>query len=156
MCRNCGDYSSDLHTDLLQTTLLTWAVPVDAVELGASLEAYLEAKPFITQLLLCHRFGRGSNVLITKLPREIVDLVAEVLIAGHRTSQQERWGQMQKCSLGRCTGVDHWESWELDFVIGMAEKELACNPDCLRVNETKQDYIDEHIKTTVSVTVYQD
>ncbi|KAE9977634.1 hypothetical protein BLS_001254 [Venturia inaequalis] len=149
MCQNCGEYptASGSSSDLHQTTLLTWAVPVDAAKLGASLEAYLEAKPFITQLLLCHSFGQGSNVPITKLPREIIDMVAEVLIAGQQTGPQERWAKMHRCSSGRCTRDDHYETGELDFAIEGAEEHLALEPDLLMNYESRQEWIDEFVES---------
>lgn len=44
---------------------LVWAMPVDIVELGASLEIYSAQLQQATTLRLCHRFGGGA---LSKLP----------------------------------------------------------------------------------------
>jgi hypothetical protein len=55
MCQNC-------YPSTRTSVALTWAIPVDILQLGSSLAAYSKVKPSITQLQLCHRFGRGPNV----------------------------------------------------------------------------------------------
>nr|GFD59780.1 hypothetical protein [Tanacetum cinerariifolium] len=55
---------------------LTWAVPVDAAELGASLETIEALSPQIQMLRMCHRFGRAP---LSTMPQELLDIVIGML-----------------------------------------------------------------------------
>lgn len=83
---------------------LTWAVPVDAAELGASLEAFETLAPQIQTLRLCHRFGR---VPLSTLPQEIFNLIISTLYQSTREGVAKRWNDKFRCFQGRCVTVDH-------------------------------------------------
>ena len=57
---------------------LAWGVPVQADMLGE--EAYEQVQPTLQALRLCLRFGKGSEVYVTKLPKEIEELIEETLL----------------------------------------------------------------------------
>ena len=65
-------------------TTMEWAVPVRPDELGAHLEAYEQSLPRLLTLRLCHRYGQGPDVYITKLPPELLLQVEEFVIAADR------------------------------------------------------------------------
>lgn len=54
---------------------LTWATPVDSLELITHFEAYLDLLPTFQALRLCNSFGSGPSAHITTLPVELVDRV---------------------------------------------------------------------------------
>lgn len=58
---------------------LAWGVPVRPDKLIEHLDVFNHALPSLKALRLCHRFGKGSNVHITKLPIEIEQAI-EALI----------------------------------------------------------------------------
>ena len=59
-----------------RTTRLTWATPVEARILGASLEAYVESKASITTIKLCAQYGKSSLAPVSTLPAELLNMVA--------------------------------------------------------------------------------
>ena len=58
---------------------IAWGVPVRPDLLGERLQAYRETLPMLTALRLCHRFGTGSNVYITKLPNEVEQAIENII-----------------------------------------------------------------------------
>lgn len=59
---------------------LAWAMPVKPNELVAQLEKYEAALPIIHTLRLCHRFGKGDNVHVMKLPVEVEQLIEDLVL----------------------------------------------------------------------------
>jgi hypothetical protein len=68
------DYDEPRSPGLRPVPQLRWVIPVDIVELGASLEAMQEQHPQVTTLRLCHRFGEGA---LPTLPQEILDYIID-------------------------------------------------------------------------------
>lgn len=83
---------------------LRWAIPVDAVKLGASLTAYEEQLPRTNALRLCHRFGDG---LLSTIPQEILDLIVRKLYLSSRQAKLSEWDSTSKCFQGRCRRSHH-------------------------------------------------
>ncbi|SMR45063.1 unnamed protein product [Zymoseptoria tritici ST99CH_3D1] len=81
------------------TASLAWVAPVRPDKLGPHLKAFEETVPVLHALRLCHRFGKGPDVHITKLPAELELIIEELCL--HPT-----W-----C---RATAFEHFD-WEADF-----------------------------------------
>ncbi|KAK5711265.1 hypothetical protein LTR15_012555 [Elasticomyces elasticus] len=93
---------------------LTWAVPVRPDELGDRLDCYTKALPQLHTLRLCHRFGTGSNVHITRLPLELEQAIEDILvhitrpnIVGYQLLGSR--GEQFACFESRCAPMDHME-----------------------------------------------
>jgi hypothetical protein len=74
--------------------------------LGQAIEAYDKALPTITTLRLCHRYGKGPKVKITKLPIEILSAIEELAYHAIRTSLTT-WSEVFHHFESRCELVDH-------------------------------------------------
>ncbi|KAK5677089.1 hypothetical protein LTS10_010278 [Elasticomyces elasticus] len=84
------------------TTRLAWAVPVDPVDLIVHLEAEVNFRPVANTLRLCNVLGKGAKAAITRLPKEMVDLIEEFLIADKVAARAERRAHCQ--ALCECFG----------------------------------------------------
>lgn len=127
---------------------LKWVIPVDAAQLGASLEGYRDQLPAITTLRLCHRFGGGA---LSQLPQEILDhIVSDV----HRTATaavQLKWKQTFACFQGRCSRLYHATNSPVDdddiwldyFGVDDDHSDEALNPDDYTAEE-KAEMIDDY------------
>jgi hypothetical protein len=78
---------------------LAWAVPVDVVELGASLEAYVSAQDEIFTIQLCHRFRKGP---LACLPQELLARIIEELHLSKIDENRTRWSRDFECFQNRC------------------------------------------------------
>jgi len=83
---------------------LTWAVPVDAAQLGASLETFEALAPQVNTLRLCHRFG---HVPLSTLQQEILESILGLLYRSTREATVKRWNEALRCFQGRCRPFDH-------------------------------------------------
>ena len=83
---------------------LTWAVPVDAAQLGASLEAFKALAPQENTLRLFHRCARSP---LSTLPQEILDSIVMMLYRSTREATVKRWDDTFRCFQGRCRPLDH-------------------------------------------------
>ncbi|SMQ46542.1 unnamed protein product [Zymoseptoria tritici ST99CH_3D7] len=116
--------------DLYVTAGLTWAMPVRPDKLGANLMAFEQAVPELRALRLCHRFGKGPNVHITKLPAEL-ELLVEGFCLEPRTGKGRRhrghhamdWEYDFRCFESRCSPLMHMHECSplLDRVLDMFE-----------------------------------
>ena len=98
-----------------QTTAgVVWGVPVNIMELGPHLEAYVETKPVIDTLRLCNRFGQGPNVHINKLPHELILMIEEELQEKPRRNAFWDWDVDFACFEGRCDIHDHFDPEEIE------------------------------------------
>jgi len=108
MCARCDHVVS-------VSTGLAWAIPVDIQKLGPRLEAYLELKPALQQLRLCHRFGKGPDAHITKLPQELFEIVVEdVLNTARDDAPYLKWAKPFACFEEMCNPIDHFEESDLN------------------------------------------
>ncbi|KAK4634733.1 hypothetical protein CLAFUW4_00908 [Fulvia fulva] len=97
---------------------IAWATPVRPDQLGEALEAYSKAAPTLHTLRLCHRFGRGPKVHVTRLPAEI-ELAIEALLlkaAKHQIATDlwdsgdpltATWSEAFHHFEGKCAPMDH-------------------------------------------------
>jgi hypothetical protein len=86
------------------TQAFTWANPVDNDALVPELKAYAAIKPGSMQLLLCHRFSKGA---ITLLPREVLDMLRDMLMEDELATAREEWGTVAACYREMCRSIDH-------------------------------------------------
>ncbi|KAI6793218.1 hypothetical protein KC332_g12521 [Hortaea werneckii] len=105
-------------------TTVAWAVPVKVEVLGAHLEAYINLQPTINTLRMCHRFGKGNDVAITRLPVELLSEVEEYLVARERRKTRKAWNADFRCFQLKCQRKDHFTQSELDEVVQEYEEEL--------------------------------
>ena len=102
---------------------LTWAVPVNIVKLGTSLEAYANSLPQVTTMRLCHKF---RDCHLSRLPQELLEKVIEDIQLLERANTRLRWRQEFRCFQGLCRHEDHYEfygehvekTWQKIFVGG--------------------------------------
>lgn len=131
----------------------------------ASLEAYSNFKDGINAFRLCHRFGRGSDVHVSKLPRELELAIEQVVITEARNATSDEWVSGFRCLEARCAPVDRSYIILEDMTYGELAEELFhdreycckceedggrehCDFDCVvctkRVEETiNERFIDE-------------
>lgn len=78
-------------------TRLTWATPVEAHILGASLEAYVESKASITTFKLCAQHGKSSLAPVSTLPAELLNLVAGYIERSFFDEHISVWEESMNC-----------------------------------------------------------
>ena len=88
---------------------IVWATPVRPDLLGQHLEAYKKCKRTLHMLRLCHRFGKGPEVHITKLPIEIIDEISDVIFEHKLQQSWSVWLESFCHFEGRCEPIDHTE-----------------------------------------------
>lgn len=108
---------------------ITYAVPINPVQLIAHLEAYTETKQEIIALNLCHRYGRGSdrptrsirraNAGLKKfqeLPPELILLIEAFIVVPLRISLTKKYEKLFACFEQTCHYRDHFSDEELDKI----------------------------------------
>ncbi|KAF2498026.1 hypothetical protein BU16DRAFT_332256 [Lophium mytilinum] len=127
MCHNCN-----LPNPKAQVISgVSWAVPVDIVRLAPHLEAYEEAKPAITALRLCHRFGAGPDAHITKLPLELIEIIAELMQQESRLWKYLEWKEDYDCFQESCELEDHFDEEDTAEFYRLAREQMGIHPkDC--------------------------
>ncbi|KAK3638332.1 hypothetical protein LTR56_013161 [Elasticomyces elasticus] len=91
------------------TSRLAYVVQVNAAHLVTHIEAEAQLYPVTETLRLCHIFGTGDDALITRLPKELVDMIEDELVAesvSTRTQRQEAATKMSECFGQRCSPLD--------------------------------------------------
>ncbi|KAF2808909.1 uncharacterized protein BDZ99DRAFT_571765 [Mytilinidion resinicola] len=91
------------------STGITWGMPVSIVTLGASLDRFAKLLPQLQTLRLCHRYGKGDDVHLTKLPNELLDMVINELCHVEALTTLPEWERELKCFEGNCTAMSHFE-----------------------------------------------
>lgn len=132
---------------------VAWAVPVEVEVLGAHLEAYVNLQPTINTLRMCHRFGKGDQAAITRLPVELLSEVEDILIEEERRKRREEWETDFRCFQLHCEPGDHYSLCELEDLTRDIERDVrrACGGKCLSqkdhnewVKEQLWDFMGEH------------
>ncbi|KAG9581548.1 hypothetical protein KCU77_g11685, partial [Aureobasidium melanogenum] len=94
------------------TAAIVWGVPVKPAELLCNLDAFRKAISPIHSLRLCNQFGKGENVGITKLPKELIGFIEEELLALLRQQEEHvgrGWHSQHRCFEGTCRPSDHMD-----------------------------------------------
>ncbi|KAI7374634.1 hypothetical protein KC336_g20167 [Hortaea werneckii] len=125
---------------------VAWAVPVPVEVLGAHLEAYVNLQPTINTLRMCHRFGKGEDVAITRLPVELLSEVEDILMEEERRKTREEWETDFRCFQLHCDPSDHYGPCELDDLTRDIERDVRrdCGGKCY-----SQKHHDEWVKERV-------
>ncbi|CAK3985677.1 Hypothetical predicted protein [Lecanosticta acicola] len=82
------------------------ATPVRPDILGQRLEDYEKVIPTLRTLRLCHRFGRGTDVHVTKLPAELELAIEACVVRSSQHFYSERIRAFRHYE-GRCAPMDH-------------------------------------------------
>lgn len=89
------------------------AVPVQPELLGEHLDAFIATLPKIHALRMCHRFGRGVDVHVTKLPVEIEQAIEELIVESWDSFDPDTWSPLGtwdeqfECFESRCEPMGH-------------------------------------------------
>lgn len=99
------------------TAGLAWATPIRADILGAHLEAYKEYITALRTLRLCHQLGNkrtgAPTAFITRLPPEIVAMIANVIVRESRAKFLRLWSRDLLCYEYQCNNLDHYTTHEI-------------------------------------------
>lgn len=124
---------------MLVCAVMTWlsadnadrGVPVKIIDLLFNLDAFVAAHQTISTLRLCNRLGKGDSVHVTKLPKELLELVENELMVYFRKEERHsfdkwpRWNQKYCCFEGPCR-----PSYHLNESSGMQLREDAQHEIC--------------------------
>jgi hypothetical protein len=108
---------------------LTWAIPVHIEQLGPHLEAYIQVKPILHQIRLCHRFGRGHGTYLHMLPHELSEMVIDNVLQNHRAkfAPFQKWRKPFLCYQQLCENTKHYDDEHVqDLRDEMLENLLHC------------------------------
>ncbi|KAK5677082.1 hypothetical protein LTS10_010271 [Elasticomyces elasticus] len=133
------------------TNRLAYAVAVNAADLVTHIEAEAQFRPVVTTLRLCNVFGQGDDAHITRLPKELVDMIGDELAAEQISKRSERRTaarQMSKCFSQDCIPLhDHITLYlRLALVNDVLEDWGEAAADSLlddRVDDAEAEIIDE-------------
>ena len=91
---------------LLNGITLTWATPVDAAELGARMESYVETKASIHVFKLCvHR--AQSEAPLGRLSPELIEMIATEVHHAAFNKKLEMWHKDLFCCANVCRPSEH-------------------------------------------------
>ncbi|KAK3706662.1 hypothetical protein LTR37_012671 [Vermiconidia calcicola] len=107
---------------------IVWAMPVRPDLLGDRLEAYAKSLPVLQALRLCHRFGTGSQVHVTKLPTEILLSVEDIVLHHHRNGwKRYDWSDAFAHFESRCEPMEHiHDPYDLIYDIRCEYRDQLC------------------------------
>jgi hypothetical protein len=97
--------------------------------LGSHLEAFEKALPTLHALRLCHRFGRGDGVHVTRLPHEIEQTIENLVLAAHRIETSWSWTDWRsefRCFECRCDPESHLTGEETTFYESVRDELQIC------------------------------
>jgi len=133
---------------------LKWVIPVDIVELGASLEANLKQRSQVKTLRLCHRFGEGA---LSKVPQEILDYIISHTHQLEKAKVLPKWYKALRCFQGRCTREQHLRENSLQteylFNIMFVDSEAGIYKD---TPLDPQNYTEEEMRDMVEDQIDED
>ncbi|KAK4891742.1 hypothetical protein LTR27_009750 [Elasticomyces elasticus] len=102
------------------TSRLAYVVQVNAAHLVTHIEAEAQLYPVTETLRLCHVFGTGDDAHITRLPKELVDMIEDEVVAesvSTRTQRQEAASKMSECFGQKCSPLEDHASKETQLAI---------------------------------------
>lgn len=82
---------------------LTWAVPLDPVDLVSSIEAYANTLEIFHAVRLCHRVG---NSALSTLPQELLELILAGLYRDEKSARMQQWSTLYTCFVAKCEPVE--------------------------------------------------
>jgi hypothetical protein len=97
-----------MYMDLtVKSAGIAWAVPLKPDQLGRHLEVFKKCLPGLHALRLCHRFGKGPDVHVTKLPPELLLAVEQATFDPESLLFSDNWKETFKHFESRCEPIDH-------------------------------------------------
>ncbi|KAK5706231.1 hypothetical protein LTR97_001218 [Elasticomyces elasticus] len=132
------------------TTQLAYAVAVNVANLAACVKGEARFRRVADTLRLCNVLGQGDEAHVTRLPKELVDMIEDELTADKILTREHRLKelkQMYECFLENCSPYhDHFSSEQkLDLVNWVREGEGLPSLGSLDeegVDEAVEDIID--------------
>lgn len=118
----------------LNSIALTWATPVDAAELGARMESYVETKASIHVFKLCVQHAQPGAPL-GRLSPELINMIATKVQNAVFAKQLKTWRGNMRCCANMCRPSEHLdeeshESLTAGFLSVIGEHELPDDSDC--------------------------
>ena len=114
---------------------VTWATPIDAAELGARMESYVETKASVHVFKLCAQHAQPGTPLGRLSPELIEMIVTEVQNAAF-DKQLETWQESTRCCANKCRPSEHLseefrESLREDYLSEAEEHDFVEERDCV-------------------------
>ena len=106
---------------------LTLALPVNAAQLGAHFQAYLDTLPALNALRACNRFGKEPQCHINKLPAELMQSIAHYYIVPAREENVEKWMSPLRCYENKCAIFGHRSK---DALLEIHADMVSEEPEC--------------------------
>lgn len=115
---------------------LAYGMPVRPDLLVQGLRRFRHALPTLHALRLCHRFGRGPQAHVFKLPVEIVLQIEQIIIKG--TLERDDGPELAfRCYERRCDPIDHFLDEDLEEAMENARDALEHELYETCANETR-------------------
>ena len=119
---------------LLNGITVTWATPVDAVQLGARMESYVETKASIHVFKLCAQHAQPGAPL-GKLSPELIEMIVTEVQDAAFDKHLQIWHESTRCCANKCRSSEHLseescEEMRLDFLVDGPECDLMDEDDC--------------------------
>ncbi|KAL6720374.1 hypothetical protein ACLMJK_002295 [Lecanora helva] len=129
---------------MVNNITVAWATPVDAYDLRGQLESYVQSKGAISTFEFCIKHAR-SNTSIAKVPREVVEMVAQHLRQLHFVQLSKTWDDLRSCCALTCRPSLHFDEDELaELKEDMIDHYDSCdNCDHDSTPEEFEDYLEE-------------
>ena len=91
---------------MINNITVAWATPVDAYDLGARLEAFVECKGVISTFRICVKHARFDTPL-SQLPPELIEIVAEYVRLPIFEQRRSEWQDCRWCCQNGCHPSSH-------------------------------------------------
>ena len=119
---------------LLNGITLTWATPVDAAELGARMESYVETKAPIHVFKLCWQRAR-SEAPLGRLSPELIEMIATEVHDAAFNKQLRIWQSGMICCANECRPSEHlseesYESLRHEYRMDFESEHEGCDGEC--------------------------
>ena len=100
---------------MVNNLTVAWATPVDAVELGASIETHALVKATMSAF---HEFIKDEpeTSAVKKLAPKLLDIISTHLRQSAYEEHEEEWGKSWLCFYGVCTPSNHQREKDYDFI----------------------------------------
>ncbi|KAI9687989.1 MAG: hypothetical protein M1820_010351 [Bogoriella megaspora] len=121
--------------DLFSSVVVAWGMPVEFIDLTASLKAYVQLLPITTTLKLCAKRGEGPNVYINRLSPEIVSMIEAFLTGPLYAEIQASLLLSYRCVMGTCKVTDHFDEDDHEIEEFIAEMEVDTSEEELFPSE---------------------
>ena len=130
---------------------IAWAMPVDSIALGASIEAYASAKS--TQSAFLDFIEMTSdNSAARRLPNELLEKITTHALRLHFEEHTYKWGSLVECFCGSCPPSEHLREEEYkrlkeDFKIDQAieDAKYSAGEGSDENTESERQYIEDDL-----------